>query len=506
MRMRAWITGALALGVCVGASSVMAATKEEVAKALAAAEELRAPEFAPLHYEKAKALFKQAEEEAAKDPERAARTLDAAKLAAEKAAELAEQFARAFASLVEMRDKMQLVGADQYRPDLVARAEEQFRKVAEAFEDGEEAVARRNEKIASDLIKAAQVVAAREKFAAPLGRMIAAARKVKAREFAPKAFGRALAIKKKLDKLVKNDPERQAEAHALSEEGLAYAKRALGIGELGSRFAKTPAEVERWVDEEDARLALIAKMFGVGSFPPDADAEAIVKTIQSQLAALKESYEAEIADREQTIAQLQKQLAEMNERLAQYEGKAAELEKQFAEMELLRKKLRIKREAEAKIKQIGSLFAPEEAEVLLTPEADVILRMRGINFRSGSAVIPPAAYALLDRVLEVVRLFPDRKIRVEGHTDSVGSAEYNQKLSERRAEAVRDYLLKRLGDAAAPAIEAIGFGESRPIANNETAEGRRKNRRIDIVFVAPRVQAKTEGMQTGEEAARTREE
>ena len=500
MRMhRIFSMGLFAAALVAAAGHVQAAGKEEAAKALAAAEELRAPEFAPLHYERAKGLFEKAEKLAGEDPEEAVQALDAAKLAADEAARIAQDFARAFADLVEMRDKMQLVGAAQYRPDLVARAEEQFRKVAEAHEQGEDTVARRNAKIAGDLIKAAQVVAAREKFAAPVGRVITAARKVKARAFAPKAFGRAVEIKKKLDRLVKNDPQRQAEAHALSEQGLAYAKRALAIGELGSRFAQTPGEVERWVDEEDARLALIAKMFGVGAFPPDADAEAMVRVIQEQLAALKAGYEAEIADRDQSIAQLRKQLA-------QYEGQAAELEKQFAEMEALRRKLRIKREAEAKIKQIAGLFGKDEAEVLLTPEADVILRMRGLNFRSGSAVIPPASYAMLDRVLEVMRLFPDRAIRIEGHTDSVGASDYNQRLSERRAEAVRDYLLKRLGDTAAPAIEAVGYGESRPIANNETAEGRRKNRRIDIVFVAPRVQDADGGVQSGAQAARTGEE
>lgn len=491
---RIQIFAVLALAVGLAGMPVRAATLEEVRQALADAEQLRAPEFAPLHYEQAKSLVEKAAGLAEAHPEKAAQIYEAARQAAEQAAHISEDFARQFAALVEMRDKMQLVGAAQYRPDLVQRAEEQFRKVAEAFEQGEEAAARRNEKIVTDLVRAAQVVAAREKFAAPLGRMIAAARKVKARQYAPKSFGRAVEIKKKLDKLVKNDPEKQTEAYALSQEGLAYAKRAQAIGELGSRFAKTPGEVERWVDEEDARLALIAGLFGLEGFPPHAGAEEMVQTIRKQLEALKQRYEAEIADDEQTIATLKKQVEALNDRLAKYEGQVSEFQKQFAEMEALRRKLRIKREAEAKIRQIAGLFGKNEAEVLLTPEADVILRMRGIHFRSGSAVIPPEAYALLDRVLDVMRLFPDRPMRIEGHTDSIGSEDYNQKLSERRAMAVRDYLLQRLGEAGARTIEAIGYGESRPIANNETAEGRRKNRRIDIVFIAPRVDASGQEM------------
>ncbi|RME86177.1 MAG: OmpA family protein, partial [Zetaproteobacteria bacterium] len=169
---------------------------------------------------------------------------------------------------------------------------------------------------------------------------------------------------------------------------------------------------------------------------------------------------------------------------AQYEGTLAEVQAQAEEMKALREKLRIKREAEAKIKQLAALFSPDEAEILLTPEADVIVRLKGLHFRSGSAVIPPQGYALLDKALRALAVFPDRKVRVEGHTDAIGDAAYNQKLSERRAEAVRQYLLERLETPRE--IEAVGYGEERPIATNETAEGRRKNRRIDIVLPAPR--------------------
>ncbi len=79
-------------------------------------------------------------------------------------------------------------------------------------------------------------------------------------------------------------------------------------------------------------------------------------------------------------------------------------------------------------------------------------------------------------------VFPKSDVRVEGHTDSYGTDEANLKLSEERSEAVRLYLTANMGSGA-PKITSVGYGETRPIANNETADGRAKNRRIDIVIV-----------------------
>ncbi|RME80746.1 MAG: hypothetical protein D6771_09115 [Zetaproteobacteria bacterium] len=467
MRKWAWIA------MIVAPMAAWAGALEDAEKAFDNAAALRAEDFAPNHFAEAKA--KLAAAKAASEPEQAA--------LADEAAEIAQRFSEAFADLIEARDKMELIGAADYRPDLVERANGLFRATAAAFEEGYPEKARRQAKLARDTIHAAQVVAAREKFLKPVTKLISEARRYKAREFAPQAFGEALKTSKALEKLVRNDPENQSQAHALSEKGRIWAERALRIAKLGSAFAHDHAEVERWVEAEDARLNLIAKALGLAAFAKDADAEAMVAAIRVQLEAMRQGYEAQLADADAEIQRLQKQLADAQQRLAQYEGTVAEMQAQFAEMEELRRKLRIKREAEAKIKQLAALFKPDEAEVLLTPEADVILRIKGLHFRSGSAVIPPEGYALLDKALKALQVFPNRRVRVEGHTDSIGDADYNQKLSERRAEAVRQYLLERLESPRE--IKAVGYGESRPIANNETAEGRRKNRRIDIVLPAP---------------------
>jgi outer membrane protein OmpA-like peptidoglycan-associated protein len=104
--------------------------------------------------------------------------------------------------------------------------------------------------------------------------------------------------------------------------------------------------------------------------------------------------------------------------------------------------------------------------------------LRGINFDFDKAVIKPEAEPVLDAAVDVLKENPDVKVRVGGHTDSVGTDAYNQGLSERRAKSVRDYLVKHGIDASR--LTAVGFGESQPVADNKTKDGRAQNRRVTL--------------------------
>ncbi|MDX8402074.1 MAG: OmpA family protein [Mariprofundaceae bacterium] len=456
----------------LGAQQTRAATIEQVEQAIASAEQLRAAEFSPGHYARAKALLDEARQtlRSGGDSASVVSMLDQAAVEARQAAETAQRFSELFAALVESRDRLQLAGEDYVRKDLAERAEREFRQVVESFEDGNEGKARREAGIAAQTIHAGQVVAARERYVRPITKTIAGARRVKANTYAPKALKHALQTQRALEQLIKENPDADTQAYALSQKGVVSAKRALRIAELGNEFSRNPAAVESWMDAEDARMAMLGKALGVQLSRAQTPEEQLA-VLQRAVADMKAGYEAQIADADA-------QVKELSAKLAKYEG-------ELSDMAEIRRKLQLKREAEAKIKRLAGLFNPDEVEVLLTPDADVILRLKALNFRSGSAVIPPNSYAMLDNVVKSIELFPKRKVRIEGHTDSVGSAKYNQVLSERRANAVRDYLLQRL-PGGHPGVDAAGFGEDKPIANNETAEGRKKNRRIDIVLTVPR--------------------
>lgn len=107
-----------------------------------------------------------------------------------------------------------------------------------------------------------------------------------------------------------------------------------------------------------------------------------------------------------------------------------------------------------------------------------------ITFGFDSATLNRNAYGVLDRVAETLKEYDQTLIEVAGHTDSVGSEAYNQKLSERRAQAVADYLISR--GVSGTRLMVIGAGESHPVASNETEAGRAENRRVELTIVPVR--------------------
>ena len=99
-------------------------------------------------------------------------------------------------------------------------------------------------------------------------------------------------------------------------------------------------------------------------------------------------------------------------------------------------------------------------------------------FATNSSTLLPGAYDEVQRVANVLRQYPETNIQIAGHTDSTGSDSYNQKLSERRAEAVKNALV---GMGVSPSrLTTIGYGESKPIASNNNEGGRQQNRRVEV--------------------------
>jgi outer membrane protein OmpA-like peptidoglycan-associated protein len=109
----------------------------------------------------------------------------------------------------------------------------------------------------------------------------------------------------------------------------------------------------------------------------------------------------------------------------------------------------------------------------------LIVNVSDVLFDTGSANLKPGAREKLARVAGILASHPDLRIEIEGHTDSVGGDDYNQGLSERRAEAVRVFLVQQKIPPAS--VDTEGFGESRPVATNATTAGRQQNRRVELV-------------------------
>ena len=139
-------------------------------------------------------------------------------------------------------------------------------------------------------------------------------------------------------------------------------------------------------------------------------------------------------------------------------------------------------EQQAQMAQQRATSLEQELEALKAKKTDrgMVLTLGDVLFDTGMATLKPGAYTTIDRLASVLKEAPDRKVMIEGHTDSVGGDAYNQALSERRAAAVQTALLER--GVRSEQITAVGKGKSFPVASNDNAAGRQQNRRVEMVF------------------------
>lgn len=137
---------------------------------------------------------------------------------------------------------------------------------------------------------------------------------------------------------------------------------------------------------------------------------------------------------------------------------------------------------QAQLAQQRATTLEQELSELKAKKTDrgMVLTLGDVLFDTGLATLKPGAYATIDRLSSVLKEAPDRKVMIEGHTDSVGSDEYNQGLSERRAAAVQTALLER--GVRSEQITAVGKGEGVPVASNDNSAGRQQNRRVEMIF------------------------
>lgn len=201
------------------------------------------------------------------------------------------------------------------------------------------------------------------------------------------------------------------------------------------------------------------------------NAEAIrLEGEKQRLQSLARQEESERAQQEaaqaMALSELSSAEAEQARRLAEAQSQEAALARREADL--------ASAAAESLRLQLQTMTATSEAR-------GQVMTLSGDAFASGQFRLRPEARANLQRVVEFVDRFPDKNVLIEGHTDNQGSSNLNQVLSQQRAERVRDALVQE--GVASERLTAVGLGMGRPIADNNTAEGRARNRRVEIVVL-----------------------
>ncbi len=252
-------------------------------------------------------------------------------------------------------------------------------------------------------------------------------------------------------------------AAKLKPAELHVAKTALDKAE--AQFADTPSE------EKVAHLAYVAQRKAQeakarGNAAASAEEKArLEKEMGKTTAQMIEANEKKLKGLEGDLAKSKDEINKGKEALAKEKEETA-------------KEKAARLEAEKKAKDAMDALAKTLA-VKTEDRGMVITLSGGVLFATGQAVILPGAQDQLNKVADALKTQTERMFVVEGHTDNVGTDAANQALSQKRADAVRDYLIVR--GVAASAIKAVGKGSSVPIGDNKTPEGRAMNRRVEII-------------------------
>ena len=253
--------------------------------------------------------------------------------------------------------------------------------------------------------------------------------------------------------------KQKAEEDAQSK--IAAEKKAAEDREAKAR-ADAEAEAQRRQEAEQARVQA-----------EQAKAEAERMKQEAQQAALEAAKQKEEADAARQAALAQQQQAESKAQEAAQAQAAAQAETASARAAAAR--------AEAEKAQLRAQLLAQFNAVLQTRDTarGLIVNMSDVLFDTASFTLKPGAREKLAKISGILLGHPGLMLQVEGYTDSVGGDEFNQQLSGRRADSVRDFLAEQ--GVPGSAMSAQGFGKSQPVASNDTPEGRQRNRRVELV-------------------------
>ncbi|NTV45170.1 MAG: OmpA family protein [Chlorobiales bacterium] len=377
-----------------------------------------------------------------------------------------------FANPIEARNQASSALASKYSPETWSKAEKIFKGAMEEMEDNDLQGAKDEANEAEKIYRKAELEAIKVNLVGPAKELLKKAEKMGAEDYAPATLKEARQSISEVEKLIDQNRYAQEEGLSLAKKAKYHAQHALFLTREIKELKKKDYGFEEQFLSNEAQLNKVAEALDIDldlsqgyTAPVDTVATAI-KSLRNQ----NEKFQQDLNSRNEQISMMQQQIASMEKSI----GKYSESEKE------LRRKIEQKKAQENTVKSIAQSFSQSEGEVFVSGD-NVTIRLYGLTFASGRSEIKTEYFSLLKKVLDGIKQFKNCQVVVEGNTDSQGSAKRNQELSEQRAKSVREYIIANMSFSA-DKIKAAGYGETKPIANNETAAGRAKNRRIDVVI------------------------
>lgn len=454
------------------------------------------------------------------------------------AAKVSSSASTELAAVMKTRTDAEKVDAPKYAKQLWRRAEQTFSKATTEFERGETKAAKRKASEAEKIYRDAELATIKTTYLSETRALLRQAEKLKVHKHAPKTLQRAQDHLLAAEKALNEDRYDLDRPRSLAQQANYEAKHAIYLARFIGSAKDKDLSTEDLIREGELpieRIAAAADMRATFDGGYDMPTKQIIEYIEDQQSSsqklrqnngellveveqlrrvaeehgllshrldtetqVRSKLEQQVSMLETENQQLQLALGGATEEQAALSGTRKQLEQELGALQSQLKEMQTtlggvseerialsqQLQAQARVRkqfdEIEKMFSREEARVLRESN-DIIIRLVGLNFAVGRSTIDPENFQLLTKVQDAIRVFPESDLTIEGHTDSHGSDQANLALSEKRAEAVKQYLLANMGLPPSK-VAAVGFGETKPVANNETDAGRTKNRRIDVVI------------------------
>lgn len=438
----------------------------------------QAEALAPETYARAKELFDDLSKAAARNrnPNKLRNDLNEARGAVNDVYKAVATARSTLSTAIQARDDALRAEAPKFGAEAWQKAALRFDEATRRLERNDIKNAQRRAAEAEVLLRDAELVAVKGGLLNEVRVLLAKADQDKVGERAPRTLQTAKRLVNEAEQEITRNRYDLAMPKTLVESARYEARHAIYLSELIAGILKREKDDQHALEEtllglEDPLKRLgseldISPRFDTGYARPIQDIAEQANKREEELRRLTR----ELADRNEQLAAVNTEVQRLEARLGGVSQERVNLQRRVDAQDTLR----------GNVAKVEGMFAPSEARVLRQGE-DVIISLLGINFPPGRSSIDAGNMPLLTKVQQSLALFQGSSLVVEGHTDANGSDSANLILSQDRADAVKQYIVSNF--AVDPEkISSIGYGESRPVATNETQEGRARNRRIDVVI------------------------
>jgi len=424
--------------------------------------------LSPRYFAKAERLYQEAQDmlERETDLSEILLTITAGRVELQRSEQTAQIARTVLADVIKVRELALAAGAADLGTEYTA-TEDRFLQLTRAIEDNDLDSAQKDKAKVFNAFDQLELRAIKERNLGEAHRLLDQAIANRAARQAPLSLAEAQQKLDEADAFVTARRYQRDEIRQKAAEALFYARRLEQIMLQSQRQENLPAEqaalyIEGLLHQTAEQLTL-----------PDQRDRVFEGQLEGILTAIASSQQ-QGQDQQDEIGALEATIDQLRVQIASLEGSTRDERS-------ARQQLAEERRFQKLFSQVQGVFGPGEAEVYKQGDR-LIIRLKTMSFSVGQAVIEADNYPLLTKVQQAIALFGEPQAVIEGHTDSTGSAAANLALSQKRAEAVRAYLVAN-DTLPKEKVEATGYGSERPLASDQTAAGRAINRRIDIVLI-----------------------